>query len=159
MPVPLLVIAALGAGLLAVAVAVWPKILSWSEETLFPWFHQHLPQYEGFVRQAFANLDKVAVAVRRVAKQAWGKLREHILKLSCELQRNSQNETVRRVTAWIEKTLATGERKVAKVVTEQEVSFEDLPDDVRQEFIRHGAAVHTVDVKKARDQELLQLEA
>lgn len=158
MPIPLLALAAiLGVGA-AAAVAFWPHILTWAERSLLPWVARNMPSLEGTVRRAFVELDRASTAIRRAARKAWAVLREYLLKETIEFQRNSKSETVRLVTTWIIRKLESGQEKPVKVVTEQEVDREDLPDDVREAFLRRTPQ-KPIDVIALREKELLTLEA
>ncbi|ETW94544.1 MAG: hypothetical protein ETSY1_34400 [Candidatus Entotheonella factor] len=64
----ILIIAAALAVTATVAVVCWHKILSWAEESLFPWVRANFPALEQPVRDAFVILDNVTVAVREATK-------------------------------------------------------------------------------------------
>ncbi len=147
-------ITALGGVSAAAAVALWPHLREWCEDSLFPWLEKNLPQLAPHVRDAFAAIDDAVTAVRRAVKQAWRHLRENLLKQVVLLQRESSSRWVRRVTSWVAKVLESGRRVPVQVVTEQVCCWEDLPAEVRDEWLRQGHARQEIDVTKLRDREL-----
>src|SRR5947209_2574342 len=125
MPVDLFLvglITVLGGVSAAAALAFWPRLRGWCEDSLFPWLDNNLPQLAQRVRDAFAAIDEAVTAVRRTVKQAWQRLREHLLHQVLTLERRSSSQWVRRVTSWVVKLLRSGERVPVQVVTEQACS-------------------------------------
>ena len=151
LPVILLVVGGLA---LMVGLIYWDRIRGWAESALFPWVRQHLPALEETVREAFATLDGVAVAVRRVVKAAWEKLRGYLLKQVVEFERTSDNVFLCRVTSWLRRALSKPEPVVEKRVVEQTVDWDDLPSDVRDQLLRQDKASVEIDVVRTREQEL-----
>lgn len=155
MPTPLvgLLIAALGI-LAAVAITYWHRILQWAYDSLFPWFHTHLPFMEEAVRTAFEQADKVAVPVRRAVKEAWKKVRDYLIKLVVNFQRRNASVWVKEVTSWVIRGLETDRPMPVKLTTTEDVSWEDVPEDIRAEFLQREKRSATIDVTEIRDQEL-----
>ncbi len=156
MPIPLFV--GLLSGMLAVAVVVaiafWPNVLHWAEESLLPWVERRIPVLGPIARNAFVLLDKAASAARRTIKSAWRQLCDHLLKTVVEIHRKSSNQYVRRVTSWLV-TQLQAQNKATKVVTEEVIEFDDLPAEVRETLIRNGDT--TVDVRELRTREVNEL--
>jgi hypothetical protein len=138
----------------ATASLMWRKILTWSENHLFPWVSEHLPELEPEVRRAFAVLDKAVVALRNATREAWRELRRNLLKQVAEFIRQFDGSWVVEVTSWIASRPDTSRTEVTKVVTQQQVSYEDLPDDVRRQYLRNNQISHLVNVTELRDAEL-----
>jgi hypothetical protein len=139
----------------AVALTFWHKILGWAEESLFPWMERNLPTVADAVRQAFIALDNVAVAVRTRVQKAWQRVRAVLLGQMAEFARRSRSEWVRRIVTWVAKVLPSGEMAPAKLVVEQVVNWEDLPDGVREAFLRRKQENAEIDVMEMRDRELV----
>ena len=137
-----------------VAATYWPEILSWAHESLFPWIERNIPSITEKVRDAFVAADEVVVPVRRTIRNAWNKLREYLLKQTAEIKRKSSSAWVRRVTSWVIKVLETGESVPATVVTEEILTTDELPDDIRREWLHRGKAEAEINVTKLRDEEL-----
>ena len=143
----------------AAAVVFWQKILGWAENSLFPWLAKNIPSIESSVRLAFSVVDKVTVAVRSAVKQAWSNLRQYLLKQTIELQRKSSSEWIKRVVSWVVKRLESGETVPVKVVTEEVVSTDDLPSDVREAWLRQQKETAELNITETRDKELMEMTA
>lgn len=152
-PMLVLLVAALGLAT-AVALIYWHQILQWAEESLFPWFHTHIPELEPAVREAFRQVDKVAVAVRRSVRKAWEQVREYLLKLVVVFRRRSTSVWVKEVTSWLVRGLDVNKPAPVKVTTTEDVSWDDLPDEVKVEFLKRKKRELTVNVTEMRDHEL-----
>lgn len=130
----------------------WNQILYWADETLFPWIKEYLPQLEFYVRDAFHALDTVVISTYRNIKAPWIMLRQYLLKALVRFQSNTRNEWVKRITYWVTTKLES--KQVVRVVVEQRVDLDCLPDEVRQEWLKRGNTTQDVDVTLLRDQEL-----
>jgi hypothetical protein len=106
----LVLIALLGVVVVASALAFWTQSLQWAEASLFPWVERNLPFLADSVRQAFVELDRVAVPLRLLARRAWATVRERLLKMTVTIERHSDNEWVHRVTSWVVKIWTTARR-------------------------------------------------
>jgi hypothetical protein len=156
MPLPavLVVIASLlGVGI-ATAVTVWHKILKWAEQSLFPWIEKNLPSIADKVRQAFAIVDKYAAPIRKLIKDAWTMLREYLLKQIIILERQSDSQWLKIIISWVIKSLPSGEKVPAKVTTEEVLSWDELPPDVRAARLRWGVNTKELNIAKGRDDEM-----
>ena len=67
------------------ALTFWHEILSWAENSLFPWIQKWIPSILQFVKKAFVKLDNLATTARNLIKQAWTALRQYLLKQSMKL--------------------------------------------------------------------------
>lgn len=149
-------------GILAItagtAIIFWQEILGWAEESLFPWIKSNFPFMEDQVRLAFSEVDKIATPIRLAVKEAWAKLREFLLKETVELERKSSSEWIKRVTSWVVKVLESGRKTPAKVVTEEIVNWDHVPQDVREAFLRLEQDETEFNVTEMRDRELAEME-
>lgn len=159
--ITLVLIAAIGLVELA-AVAFWHQILQWSEKNLFPWFEKHLPTVAPYVRDAFSRLDRVATNIRLTIKAAWKKIREYLLKQVVEFNRQTSNTYtwIQQVTSWVIETLDDNSQPVVKEIrTEQKVSWDDLPEELREAVLKKNKSSFGQDVTDIRERELLTLSA
>lgn len=155
MPLPIILggFGLVGAALL-VAIALWPQVLQWAEESVFPWFEENVPEMADLVREAFVQVDRVATAVRRAAKKAWHTLREILYLQVVKYRKQNDGVWVRIVESWLQ---PPGEEKVQKQTTTEVVDdMDDLPDEVREALIRRKKIDETK-VTEVRDQEILEL--
>lgn len=157
MPVPVFAQVLLGVLFIgsAVVLTFWNRILKWARDTLFPWIRENLPWLANDVTNAFLALDKVATSIRRKIKDAWKTLREYLLKILVQFEQNTQNDWVKRITYWAIRNLESNKPEVARVVEEEIVDFDSLPDDVREEWLmRRSNISQDVNVTQLRDREL-----
>lgn len=137
------------------AMTFWNKIMDWSGNVLFPWLDQNFQEISDLVRQAFVWVDNnVAVPFRNAVKQAWKRLREYLLKWAVHFERLSSSAWVRRWSGYIIKRFTNGKVAPVRVETEEIVSWDELPPDVRKEWLKKGMPNQEVNVTKLRDQEL-----
>ncbi|HOX46085.1 MAG TPA: hypothetical protein PK668_20955 [Myxococcota bacterium] len=150
-PITLIVtILAVGLG---VASLFWGQILAWCEEHLLPFLDRRMPFLSGIARSALVLLDRAVTTVRRAARAAWQHLRAALLKTVMIIRRTSDARWVQRFTSWAITQLEDGREQPLEVVTEREVAWEDLPNDLREALVRRCQTVE-VDVTAARDAEL-----
>ncbi len=154
-PVSLFIIGAIGLGLTAAATIVfWHQILGWAESNLFPWFDRHLPTISPYVRSAFSRLDNVVTSIRRTIKEAWHKVREFLLKQVVKLRRKTSSTWVQETTSYVIETSGYSNPVAKEIRSEIEVPYDNLPADVREEYIRRGQTSFEKDVTSIRDQEM-----
>lgn len=157
MPAPFFLIITVALGLTAsAAILFWHKVLDWAERSLFPWVERNIPALAPIVRKGFAQLDKIAVSTRRAVRAAWEKLRTVLLQTVVTLQRRNSSVWLQQVTSYVVRIL-NGKRTPVKIVTEEEVGYDELPDAVREEYVRQNRTHAELDITKARDQELAEV--
>lgn len=143
----------------AAIVAFWHKIVEWAQASLFPWIEKNLPLIESDVKKAFAWVDnKVVVPIRRAVKKAWEMLRQYLLKTMIQFDRKTTSKWTRRVTSFLIEVLTPQTPTVKKVETVEEVSWDDLPDDVRNAWMKNEQRSHAIDVTAIRDQQIEELD-
>lgn len=133
-----------------VAMVFWDQIMNWVETSVFPWFRTNFPEIAPFVEDAFCTLDDLVVKTKRVVKAAWEKVRKYLLKAVTEIRKRHDGVFIRVVESW----LMQSPTEVKKVTTEEVVSREELPDDVRQAMMRAQQSEFTENVTEKRDQQL-----
>ena len=137
------------------AIVFWEKIIKWAQEALFPWFREHLPTLEPYVRQAFVALNRVVGAIRRTAIEAWRKVRQFLLKQIVRFERTAANTYVRKITSYLREKLEGDLSEVIVRTTEQRVSLDDLPSDVQEAFLR-GSMETEFDITSEQDEQVEQ---
>ncbi|NEP73053.1 MAG: hypothetical protein F6K25_13965 [Okeania sp. SIO2G4] len=161
MPEPFLIgiAIALGLGALGATLVIifWKQILKWAEESLFPWIKTNIPSIENQVRKAFSAVDNVVVTTRNIIRKAWKKLREYLLKQVIKLERKSSGEWIKQVTSWTIKILESGKKVPIKTEIEEVVDWEDLPQDVREEWLKQEKSKAEIDVTEYRDREIMEM--
>lgn len=152
MPLPLLaIIPILGGLLLAAAIAYWGQVCTWFAVAATPWLKERLPKLQPFIAKAFKFIDdKIVTPVRRQILGAWRKVRPHLLSAVIEIKRTTKHEWVRELTIYLQQKL---EGPVTRQITEVELDWADLPEDVRARMIA-GRKLKKIDFTKLRDKEV-----
>jgi hypothetical protein len=144
-----------GSALAGVAAYYWPQIMSWAREHVLPWIDRNIPELAESVRLAFQDLDNVAVGLRRTVRAAWLKLRNVLISQVAEFVKLFNGNWAVRITSYL-RTLEDGDQPYVKVVTEQGLRWEELPEDVRAAAMSNGINGTKIDIVKARDQLLTE---
>ncbi|OYQ67492.1 hypothetical protein B9G53_01165 [Pseudanabaena sp. SR411] len=140
-------------------IALWHKIIDWAQDSLFPWIEKNLPSILSTVKNAFAWVDeKVIVPFRRVVKKAWEMLRQYLLKTTIQFDRQTTSTWTKRITSFVIETLTSQSPTVKKVESVEEVDWDDLPDDVRNAWMKNERQSMTIDVTAIRDQQIETLD-
>ncbi|NEP77866.1 MAG: hypothetical protein F6K17_16165 [Okeania sp. SIO3C4] len=153
----LAVVLVLGVVALAVVATFWKQILKWAEDSLFRWIKTNIPWIESEVREAFSALDNFIVTTRNLIRKAWEKLREYLLKQVTTFERQLSGEWEKEVTSWIIKVLESGEKVPVKIVVKEVVPWDELPPDVRAEWLKREKSEVEIDVTEYRDREIMEM--
>ena len=156
MPLPLIV--PILVGILAVsagaALLFWHKVLDWAHNSLVPRLSQWNPKLGELAKEALIALDKVATPMQHAVKRAWTRLRQILLRQIVHLQRESANSWITTVTSWLIPLLEHGSKEVIKQETVYRVPYEQLPQDVREAYIRQNKTGTTLDIVDLREEEM-----
>ena len=124
---------------------------SWFTETLIA----SIPDLsEATVKLAFTVINSVAVSLLAAVKKAWQTLRNYLLELMIYFVKNSSNQWVKRSSSTLVKFLELRKPIIVKKEVEEEVNWDELPDDIRTEQIRVGKNKYQVNFAEIRDQEM-----
>jgi hypothetical protein len=154
--VALVLVPVFGSAVATVAIVLWPRIVSWVRAHLLPWVEGHMPWLADDVRIALHDADQVAVHVRHQAREAWRRLRRVLLHQTVEFVRLVDDEWSLRITTWII-TKQQQHKPYAKIVTEQPLRWDELPDQVRASALLRGRDRYLLDVTDAHDRLLLSV--
>lgn len=149
------IIAAILGIIITAAIALWHEITDWAVKVLFPWMERNLEAISHLVKEAFVWFDNnVAVPIRNAIKQAWRKLREYLLKLALHFERKSSSEWVRRWAGYAIKELDTGKLAPVRFEAVEVISPDELPPDVRAEWMKKGMPNQELNVTEIRDKQV-----
>jgi hypothetical protein len=148
------------AGLTAVVLAYWTKILQWAKDSLLPWVKENLPALAQVVEDALVNIDKAVVAIKRQVKEAWGRLRQTLLRQVATFKQMTNNEWLLEVISWVQVKLTEWDPApvVKEVRSERTVRYDELPDEVREQLLRTGLGNYEADITKAQDDEVARMD-
>ena len=115
-----------------------------------------MPSLAPHVRKAFSVVDKTATAVRLEAKAAWEGLRKVLLKQVATFEQHAGGTWQVKVTSWLYSGLENldPQRKVTEIRTVKQLSFDEVPFDVREQAYRLGQGPYQIDITGERDAEL-----
>ncbi|RKS74313.1 hypothetical protein BZB76_2824 [Actinomadura pelletieri DSM 43383] len=150
-PLALILAPLVGVAVAAVAVYFWPAIMGWTREHLLPWVDRNIPELADAVRLAFQNLDGIAVDLRRMVRSAWRRLRKVLLHETARFVELADTGWAVQITSYL-RTLEEGEKPVVRVVTEQKLAWDELPEEIRAQALSDGLHDSAFDVTKTRDQ-------
>lgn len=143
-----------------VLLAFWQRIVNWANESLLPWIKQNLiPAFRQVATEALVLIDKLKSPTSRVIKKAWQSLRKFLAKSIITFQTkilpDGKVQWIRRWTTTIYNVVNPSQPKKSETTTEEPISFDDLPQDVREEILRTGEnKSKEIDFLAARDQEM-----
>ncbi|MFB7943907.1 hypothetical protein ACFC6L_03210 [Kitasatospora phosalacinea] len=149
-PLLLLLTGAVGAGLGALALYFWPSLMGWAREHLLPWVERVVPNLANDVRVAFQNLDRVAVDVRRTVRSAWHRLRRVLLSEVADFVQLVDDSWAVRITSYL-RNAENAAKPVTKIVSEQPIGYDDLPDEIRVKVLTGGLRKASLDIVELRD--------
>jgi len=148
---------------LQVVLTFWRRIVNWANESLLPWITQNLvPTLSELAKEAFVQLvvqfDRVKSPITRSIKKAWKTLRKFLAKSIIFFERKllfeGKHQWIRRWKTKIYNVVNPSEPKIIEVVTEVEISFDDLPQDVREAILRTDKNEIEFDFLAGRDKEM-----
>jgi hypothetical protein len=140
----------------AAVVIYWTKILNWGLNSLLPWVDKNIPELSNFVRDAFVVIDKVATPLRALVKEKWQRVRQALLQQIAEFEQLTPSTWLLRITSWVKVKLNAldPEPVVKQVQTEQVISYDELPPQIREQLLREGKTKQRIDVTEAHDTEI-----
>jgi hypothetical protein len=147
-----------------VLLELWKIILVWAQESLSSWISDNLsPQYKKLSTEALVILDKLSSPLRKLAKIAWKELRKFIVSSMITFEKKVlPNGKFQWYRNWSSKIINVVEPRKPHIETRTEttdISFEDLPNDVREALIRSGHNKHEINFLDGRDREMEQIVA
>jgi hypothetical protein len=142
-----------GAAFAGVTGYFWPQIMSCAREHLVPWIDRNVPDLATAVRLAFYDLEYISDALCRAAGDAWCKLRTVLLSQVATFVELFNGDCALRITSKL-RTFDGGAEAVANLVTEHELSWESLPEEVRAAAVSSDIRGLSIDIVQARDQAL-----
>jgi hypothetical protein len=144
----------------AAAIVLWHKILGMAQSNILPWVDEHMPSLAPTVRLAFSFVDKVATAVRLEVKAAWEGLRKVLLKQVARFEQHANHSWQVEVISWLRSGLTNldPQRGVTEIRTVKQLSFDEVPFEIREQAYRLGQGPYQIDITQEREAELaLQL--
>lgn len=143
--------------LLDVALSLWQEILMWTYATVLLWVQTDMiPLMEESVRLAFMAAALVTVSVLNEIRAAWAEIKRFLLEAFVEFERSTKasDKWVKRISTILVRALENDRPIVVKREAEEEVSWDDLPPDVRVSWLKNNQETHKIDVMDAREKEL-----
>ncbi|MEM9924821.1 MAG: hypothetical protein AAF915_13880 [Cyanobacteria bacterium P01_D01_bin.50] len=119
------------------AIIFWNQLLEWVYINVVIWIEIDLnPLLMETAKIAFMALNKVRKSTYQMIQQAWNTLRQSLLEIFVEFHLSSSNIWSRNLTSVLIKVLESGQTVLLKREVEENVSWDDLPSDVRAAWLR-----------------------
>lgn len=156
-PFSIALAAAIGLAAAGLIVAFWKDIMEAVRNVVLPFFEKIDPRLKDLVANAFIWIDKnLAVPLRSKVIRAWRTLRRRVKAVLASYRYEGNSKWIRKIIAWAHRDDGT----MAKMVQEQTVAYEDLPESVRAAHMKgefSGWSEET-DITELRDKEIALLE-
>jgi hypothetical protein len=143
--------------------AFWQRIVNWANESLLPWIKDNLaPGLRQIADDALVLIDKLKSPISRLIKKAWRELRKFLAKSIITFQTkilpDGKVQWIRHWATRMYNVVNPSEPKVTVITTEEPISFDDLPQDVREAVLRTQKNEIKVDFLAVRDKEIEEME-
>jgi hypothetical protein len=155
MALTLILAGLVGAGLAGVAAYFWPQLMTCAREHLLPWIDRNVPDLARSARLAFHDLDQIAIELCRAVRAAWRSLRVVLLSQVATFAELFDGGCAIRITSEF-RVLEDRDQAPVTVVTEQELDWTDLPEEIRAAALAGGMRGMSIDIVRARDQLLTE---
>jgi hypothetical protein len=143
------------AGLANVATQFWPQIMTCAREHLVTWIDRNIPDLAEAVRLAFHDLDEIEAELCRAVRAAWRKLRTALISQTATFVELFNGGCALRITSDV-RVLDGRDTAPVTVVTEHELDWEGMPEEIRAAAVSDGIRDMSIDIVRARDQLLAQ---
>ena len=137
--------------LAAVVVYLWPQLMTWTREHLLPWVDKHAPNLAPAVRLAFHDLDAIGDGWRNAVRTAWQNLRNVLISQTATFVRTPSGDWAVQISSSV-RPAPEEDQPVVTITTEQLLTWENLPDEVRADALSNGLGGTSIDILRARDQ-------
>ena len=128
-------------GLADAAARLWAKIVGWARDSAYSWLQIHIPSLAEDFLQCMEFLDGLVVVGIRVVRTAWAKVKQSLLSMAVEIEQTTDQDWVRRASSyWAD---ALSQNRVMKTTTTQVLTYDDLPPEIREQFLRRGKTKFT----------------
>lgn len=145
-----------------VVLGFWKIIVSWAQESLLPWIKENLrSEFHGLIKDALVVIDRVKSPLTQLVKRAWTTLRKFLAKSIITFEGKANNGKMQWIKHWtteIYNVVNPAEPKKKVIETEEEISFEDLPKELREAWIKNQELTKSIDFIAVRDREMEELE-
>jgi hypothetical protein len=153
-PVALWILGGIASAALVTAfIYYWPTILDWARKTVVPFLRDIHPDLAHLAEELLVATNKIVGAVRRTAKALWKKLLSTLISVVTSYTQKDASTFLRKTEVI---TTSSQAGKVRKRVEEEEISIDDLPEELQAELIRRGA-VPSVDVLKKQEEMIYEM--
>ena len=137
--------------LATVVVYLWPQLMTWTREHLLPWVDKYAPTLAPAVRLAFHDLDVVGAGWRNAVRTAWQNLRDVLIGQTATFVHTPNGDWAVQISSSV-RLPPEEDHPIVTITTEQLLTWENLPDEVRADALPNGLRGTSVDILRARDQ-------
>lgn len=131
-------------GLGAALVYFWNYIVDFFQTVIIPWFRNVFGDIPANILASIVKFcDKVISWTRRQIKHAWKWFQTKVLGMKTEYTKVSSSEVKGKTTTYVQ-----GEDgKVIRTIKTEQLDWDDVPDNVREQYIANNRNSFTVDDK------------
>jgi hypothetical protein len=134
-------------------VAAWPWLCHFCQTTLIPLVRDRVGAGAAkLLTDLVVFLDQRATPTRATLQRAWKAFQKHVLGVKTTYAKTGPSTA----TAKTEMFVRAEESKVYRLVEEQELGWDDIPDEIRRAMIQKNKQAGVVDQKKVFEQRLSQ---
>jgi hypothetical protein len=123
------------------SVAFWQRILAWANQVLAEWLGR---LFGADVREAFLLLLAAADRLHVAAQRALTLLRERLVRARVLFRRVSEGRLHEKV---VQAEFQQADGQLVKMETAEVVPWHELPDEVREKFIRRQSAQVAIELR------------
>ena len=140
------------AGLGAI-VYFWNYIVDFFQNVIIPWFRKVFGDIAANILASIVSFcDKGISWTRQQIKRAWKWFRERVLGMKSDYVKVSSNQVERTTTTYT----STQDGKVIRTVRTEPLDWEDVPDNIRDQYIANNSNSFTVDDKNVLEGQFVE---
>ena len=140
---PITIATAIAASILVAT--CWPYIVDFFSTKIIPWLRERVStKLAEILAEVIVFADKGITSLRRSVKSIWKYFRHTILGMKMEVQKTSTTTATAKTT-----TVVQDERgKVVQSTITEDLSWDQLPPEIRAEMTRQNTNAASLDLKK-----------
>jgi hypothetical protein len=139
-----------------VALTIWNQVLLWTHSNFLSWIRKYMiPIPEEWINLAFTSVSAIKSEIVGVVKQAWQEVNRFLLGMVVGFEKiPSSTAWKKRTTSQVVKKVQANRPVVVKTDVEEEIDWDSLPQEVRENWLKSSVSNYEVDFVETREKEL-----
>jgi hypothetical protein len=139
-----------------VALTIWNQVLLWTHSNFLSWIRKYrIPIPEEWVNLAFTSVSRIKSEIVSLVKQAWQEVNKFLLGMVVEFEKiPSSTAWKKRTTSQVVKEVQANRPVVVRTDIEEEIDWDTLPQEVRENWFKSSVSNYEVDFIETREKEL-----